>query len=176
MTASADSPRRTGERVVAGAFLGLSGLVFEQAFTSLAAQGAASGGAMQNASFYPEILAAVLAILALAQIFKTFLRPKRAALPGEPADKDREQNTPSKQSYVRGLICTAALLGYIFALVPIGYQISTPLFLFVMYRTLGERNLIKVAALSIATSLLVSFVFQNLLDVIFPVGRLAIGF
>ena len=130
---------------------------------------------MQNASFYPELLAAVLAILSLAEIIKTLMRPKGVALRSASGDGDKANDRSQEQSYTRALICTGALLGYVFALVPIGYQISTPLFLFVMYRTLGERNLIKAAVLAIGTSLLVSFVFQNLLDVIFPVGRLAIG-
>lgn len=165
--------RIIGELAVAAGFLGLSLLVFEQIVVVFAPQGAASGGALQNAALYPGLLAAALAVLTLIQVGK-ILRAHRP--PKIRPDQDSGWVAPEDAEWARAFICTAAFVVYLIALPPIGYQLATPVLLFILYRALGEKSLFKVAFFAIATSLAASFVFERLLDVILPVGRFGIGY
>ncbi|WP_127903505.1 tripartite tricarboxylate transporter TctB family protein [Solirhodobacter olei] len=165
--------RLIGELVVSAGFLALSLLVFEQIVVVFAPEGAASGGALQNAALYPGLLAGALAALTLVQIGKT-LTARRA--PKIEPDQDNGRVAPEDAEWIRAFICTAAFVCYLIALPPIGYQLATPVLMFILYRSLGETSLFKVAFFAIATSLAASFVFERLLDVILPVGRFGIGY
>lgn len=166
--------RKAGGLAVAAGFLAVSLLVFEQILTSFAEQGAASGGALQNAALYPGLLAGVLALLALVQVVKLLGRG-RPEEPG-PAGGGPEAAAPGQAEWRKAAVCTAAFFAYVVLLHPLGYHLTTPVLLFVLYRTLGEKGVVRVAFYAVGTSLIASFFFERLLDVILPVGRFGVGF
>lgn len=167
--------RALGEVAVVLAFLALAGLVFQQTGTSFVEQDAASGGAMRNAAMFPELLAwclILLAALQLAQIIRDLLaghaadleRAEPVAAPGEPG------------SLVKALVCTALFVLYLLLLKPLGYHLTTPVFMFACYYVLGTRRILVAIVLALATSLAMSFVFEYWMNIILPVGRFGIGF
>ncbi|MFN3146167.1 MAG: tripartite tricarboxylate transporter TctB family protein [Paracoccaceae bacterium] len=159
-----------GEVPVVFVFLALAGLVFYETNTSFVEQGAASGGAMFNAALYPELLAWALvglSALRLASIAKAVSQGGHtSSAPGG----------ESRQSLFKALIWLGFLVVYLMCLKPLGYHLVTPAFMFACFFLLGSRNILLAAALAVATSLTMSFVFEVLLNVILPVGIFGIGF
>lgn len=169
----ASRKRVVGELLMAAAFLALAGLVFQQTRTEFVAAGAASGGAMQNAAMYPEFLAAGLVGLALLLIVRTLWTGRVTVAPGEaPALSP----TDRRRHLIKALVCLAAFVAYLLVLRVVGYHLTTPVLMAVLYLTLGVRNPLASAALGIATSLVMSAFFEFGLNVILPVGRFGIGF
>lgn len=151
-------------------FLALAGLVFYETGTSFVEQGAASGGAMFNAALYPEILGWVLIVFSavrLVDIGRATIRARR--LPKAP-----EADGPVDLR--KALMWTGLVVVYLICLKPLGYHLTTPVFMFACFFLLGTRNLILAAGLAILASLTMSFMFEYLLNVILPVGMFGIGF
>lgn len=159
-----------GELPVVFAFLALAGLVFYETSTSFVEQGAASGGAMFNAALYPRLLAWALVGLSALRLVDI----ARAISAGGSAPAARSAD--DRQSLVKALICLGFLAVYLFSLKPLGYHLTTPVFMFACLVLLGTRPVLLAAALAIGTSLTMSFVFEVLLNVILPVGIFGIGF
>ena len=173
---SQEAPGRrsiVGELVMAAAFLGLAGLIFQQTRTVFAEAGAAEGGAMQNAAMYPEFLAGTLVVLALLQIARTLSGVRAALATG--ADAHLSQPDRRRQM-IKALVCSAAFTVYLLVLRMTGYHLATPVLMAVFYFTLGVRNPLVAALVGTATSLLMSLFFEFGLNVILPVGRFGIGF
>ena len=76
----------------------------------------------------------------------------------------------------RALVCLALFVVYLALLKPLGYHLTTPLFMFGCFYLLGTRRVVLAAVLAVGTSLLMSFVFEFWMSVIFPVGMFGIGF
>ena len=171
--------RRIGEVLTTLAFLALAGLVFSQTHTSFVEQGGASGGALQNAAMFPELLAYGLVALAALQLVRLLRSPAAgggADTPDELQVNDGAVASAGDRSLLaRALITTAALVLYLFALKPLGYHLATPIFMLVSYRTLGVK-LLPAAILGLVTSLAMSLLFEWGMNVILPVGRYGIGF
>jgi len=165
------SPRNPlGELPVVAFFLALAGLVFHQTGTSFAEQGAASGGAMFNAALYPELLAWALILFSAVRLIDIARRLTR------PTPTDVSVEPSGGPVLPRALTATGLLVVYLICLKPLGYHLTTPVFMFALFALLGTRNLLVAAALALATSLTMSFVFEYLLNVILPVGMFGIGF
>jgi hypothetical protein len=157
------------------AFLALAGLVFQQTATSFVEQGAARGGAMFNAAMFPELLAWCLILLAALQLAQ-ILRGVTAV--GAAPDASAPAGAPPAEpgSLAKALICTALFVLYLFLLKPLGYHLTTPVFMLACYYVLGTRRLWLAILLALATSLAMSFVFEYWMNIILPVGRFGIGF
>lgn len=154
---------------MAAAFLALAAGVYQQTLTSFAAAGAASGGALSNAAFYPEILAGLVALLALIQIGRVM----RGS--ADTGDGLGEPVPAADASLARALFVTGLFVAYLAALKPVGYHITTPIFLFAAFLVLGLRpwvGLLLAPVLSLGASIL----FEKGLNVILPVGHWGIGF
>lgn len=168
--------RQLGEVAVVLAFLALAGLVFQQTGTSFVEQGAATGGAMFNAAMFPELMAWGLILLSALQLVGII----RALVAGTPADAAADQDGPAGSAddsrLSVALVCAALFVLYLFLLKPLGYHLTTPLFLFAFYYVLGTRRILVAIALGLATSLAMSFVFEYGMNVILPVGMFGIGF
>lgn len=157
-----------GDLAVAAAFLAVATVVFQQTLTSFAAAGAASGGALSNAAFYPELVAGLMALLALMQIARVL---RKGAAVGSGSG---EPDSAPDASLARALFLAGLLLVYLVALKPIGYHIATPLFLLAAFLVLGLRPWVGLV-LAPTLSLGASIVFEEGLNVILPVGRWGIG-
>lgn len=161
--------RLIGEVLVALGFVALAGVVLQQTNTDFVEQGASSGGAMTNAALYPELLAAGMILLAIAQIVGAVRRARAAgAAPSAPSPAEPGA-TP------QALACFAAFTLYLLSLRTLGYHVATPVMLFAMFALLGVR-LPLAALLGVAVSLTMSLFFELGLNVILPVGRFGIGF
>lgn len=167
-----DAAPRTplGELPVVFAFLALAGLVFYETSTSFVEQGAASGGAMFNAALYPKLLAWALVGLSALRLASIARAVAQGGLTSSAPDGD------SRQALFKALIWLGFLVVYLMCLKPLGYHLATPVFMFACFFLLGTRNVLLAAALAVATSLTMSFVFEVLLNVILPVGVFGIGF
>jgi hypothetical protein len=168
--------RLVGELLMAAAFLGLAGLIFQQTRTVFAEAGAAEGGAMENAAMYPEFLAAALVILALLQIVRTLWGVRAAVATAADAHVAHLSQRDRRRHLIRALVCFAAFTVYLLVLRVVGYHLATPVLMAVLYVTLGVRNPLVAAVLGVATSLVMSLFFELGLNVILPVGRFGIGF
>ena len=157
------------------AFLALAGLVFQQTSTSFVEQGAASGGAMSNAAMFPELLAWCLILLAALQLAQ-IVRSVAAGSATDPSNAVTAVPGGDRDSLLKALICTALFVLYLFLLKPLGYHLTTPVFMFACYSVLGTRRVMLAIALALATSLAMSFVFEYWMNIILPVGRFGIGF
>ncbi|PRY19939.1 tripartite tricarboxylate transporter TctB family protein [Aliiruegeria haliotis] len=143
-------------------------VVVQQSRTSLAEQDVASGDAMTNAALYPQIVAALLGVLALWHLGSVLL----ATLRGLPAGKSRDDaaNAPAWMP----VASVVGLAGYLLALPVLGYHITTPAFIFAILMMFGVR-LVQAAAFALALSLATAFVFEVLLNVVLPVGIFGIA-
>jgi putative tricarboxylic transport membrane protein len=165
--------RQLGEAAVVLAFLALAGLVFQQINTSFVEQGAASGGAMFNAAMFPELMAWGLVLLSAIQLVG-IVRVLIADTEGE--SHAGEEAPDHQRALTLALVCAALFVLYLFLLRPLGYHLTTPLFMAAFYYLLGTRNPLVAIGLGVATSLAMSFVFEYWMNVILPVGMLGIGF
>lgn len=133
-------------------------LIFWQCATTLEEEGVASGGPMENAAFYPEIVASVMTFLLVwlaASLLLGRLRRKTPFTAGP--------------GTIRALAATAFFIAYLVLLPYAGFHLATPLLCFLMFRLLGLGT-IAAAAGGIGLSLATAFVFQGLLHVVLPVG------
>jgi putative tricarboxylic transport membrane protein len=172
-TAARVKRRQLGEAVVVLAFLALAGLVFQQTNTSFVEQGAASGGAMFNAAMFPELMAWGLILLSAIQLVGIV----RVLVTDSEVEQDDDEDAPDRQHALTiALVCAALFVLYLFLLRPLGYHLTTPLFMAAFYYVLGTRNVLVAIGLGIVTSLAMSFVFEYWMNVILPVGMFGIGF
>lgn len=164
--------RTRGELLVAAGFMSVAGLVFWRTNTAFAAAGANEGGALFDAAFYPELLAGLMAILALLQCVAV-LRGARAHQPV--SDNISEPPRESDASLARALALVGLFLLWLITFRWIGYHLTTPVFLGAAFMTLGVRPLLAIPT-GIAVSLGASLIFEWGMNVILPVGRWEIGF
>ena len=159
-------------------FLILAGYVFFETATRFVSAGAATGGALTNAAFYPRILAGLMLGLALCNIAKhIYLAWKEHRVAQETTAPDRVKTSKNKPETKNLLLAFGCLLWfwlYICFLETLGYLIATPIMLVGILAALGVRkplsNLVYTAGGTIAMYLF----FQEMLDVILPVGLLGI--
>lgn len=157
---------RRGELAVAAGLLGLAALVFQQTATDFAAAGVASGGALNDAAFYPEIVAGLLAALAMLHAV--------ALLRGGPVGASDAPRAAPDASLARAALLAAAFVLYLAALRPVGYHLTTPAFLAAAFAALGLRWWMALL-LSPLMSLGASLIFERGMNVVLPVGRWGIG-
>lgn len=165
--------RLQGELSMAAALIAIASLILYQCYTSLAAQGAASGGAMQNAAMYPNILATTLIALSLVQVVLAIKAYKKSTM---------ESNTPEFEAHKidrgnigRAIACAVSLTVYLVCLKYVGYALTTPILLACMFAILGVRSPIKLVVIPVSITIVISLIFQNGFNIILPVGRLGLG-
>ena len=153
--AEAGARKRLNADTVAG------GIGFAFALAYLAATFAIPEGSFANAAVGPAALPAVIgAALAVASLALA----ARGVLRGVPAQ------SPARFAVVAGL-----LLGYILLLLPLGYVISTFLFLFGTTMYLDRGRPVRNFVYSLLFALVVYYVFTELLTVVLPAGPLGLG-
>lgn len=137
------------------------GTVFQQIRTSFVEQGIASGGPYDNAASYPRTVAVFIVVCLIAQ----YLLPE---LPEEDAGDIPDQI--DRSDIIRAGALLGIFLAYLFGMSLFGYHLATPAMIFSIMLLCGERRWVFVIAVSLASSLVVSFVFEKLLHVVLPGG------
>ena len=137
--------------------------IFWQASTSLVEQGGASGGPLQNAAYYPRLLAVFMSALVLIQAVRLVLR--RVA-----------QTSPLKRDVgtVRAFIGTAIFFIYLLALPTVGFHIATPILCLSLFLLL-QMGIVQAIAATLVLWLTTSLIFEGLLNVVLPVGMFNIA-
>lgn len=170
--AEAGARKRLNADTVAG------GIGFAFALAYLAATFAIPEGSFANAAVgpaaLPAVIGAALAVASLALAARGVLRgvPAREEPEAEEAEglNDNPAQSPARFAVVAGL-----LLGYILLLLPLGYVISTFLFLFGTTMYLDRGRPVRNFVYSLLFALVVYYVFTELLTVVLPAGPLGLG-
>ena len=133
-------------------------VIFWQSATSLAEQGAASGGPLENAALYPRVVATVMTAIVIIQALRLLL--------GRVATRSgfrMESGTPL------AIALSVLFVAYLIALPYAGFHIVTPLLCISMIWVFGIP---PVAAILGGAMLWIgaSYIFEGLLNVVVPVG------
>ncbi|WP_336057130.1 tripartite tricarboxylate transporter TctB family protein [Nitratireductor sp. CH_MIT9313-5] len=139
-------------------FASIPVVIFWQSATSLAEQGAASGGPLDNAALYPRVIAALMSVAVAIHGIRLLL----GRVQGQSA---LEVGVGTRL----GIALAALFVGYLLLLPHAGFHIATPVLLIVMTRALG-LGIVPAVLGSVALWLGASFVFEGLLNVVLPVG------
>ncbi|WP_319518478.1 tripartite tricarboxylate transporter TctB family protein [uncultured Martelella sp.] len=132
--------------------------IFWQSATSLEQQGAASGGPLENAAFYPRVIAVLLAFIVAVHVARLGLGKVQTLSPLKASDGTR-----------LALVLSAVFVAYLLVLPYAGFHIVTPVLLLVFLLAFGVRPVSAVPG-AIGMWLVASFVFEGLLNVVLPVG------
>lgn len=144
-------------------FASIPVVIFWQSATSLATQNAAAGGPLENAAYYPRVIAVVMSAAVLVQGMRLLL--------------GRVQHVSALDASAGtrlALALSGLFIGYLILLPYAGFHIATPILLMIMMRALGVRFVPSILG-SIVLWLAASFVFEGLLNVVLPVGMLNIS-
>ena len=139
-------------------FAAVPATIFWQSATALDAEGVASGGPMENAAFYPRIVASVMCGLLAWHAIQLGLARVRDRTPLRGAVATR-----------LALLATALFVVYLIVLPYAGFHLATPLLCFLLFRML-RIGLIAAMAGGLGLSVALAFVFEAMLNVVLPVG------
>lgn len=131
-------------------------LVFYDVNTSMVEQGIAKGDAYQNAAAYPIVLSIIL-ILCISLVICRNLIFRNI----------EKTNLIFDLKHIQLFIIFCI---YLIFLDMIGYHLLTPILLFITSFIYGERNWFITIIYSIIISLLIALIFEELLNVVLPVG------
>lgn len=154
------SSSRIGPFVVGGAMVIIGLVLLWQVFEIHA-----DGFSMQGPRFFPLIavvLWLVLSVIYLVQHGMRFARDRG----GLPAERFEHTGTLA--------VLVVLLIGYVYALQPVGYVISTAVLFVACARTLGSRKLWRDIAIGVCLSVVVYVAFTRALNVHLPEGVLGL--
>ena len=115
----------------------------------------------EAAAFWPKFFAVVLMALAIALIVDTKLKPDREQI---------SENTISKREYKLLAIIAASTVIYMIAMDFLGFTVSSIVLLLILFWVFGYRHLRNVIIISVASSVVITVIFQVLLKVPLPQG------
>lgn len=121
---------------------------------------------------FPIAIGVALALASLALLVKG-LREEPSDEGGEPAESVEQEDDTLTQSATRLGVIVALLFGYILLFVPLGYVISTFLFILAVTMYLDSQHWIRNLVYAVLFPLVVYFVFTELLRVTLPAGLLS---
>lgn len=113
---------------------------------------------------YPKVICAVLFVLGFVQLIVTVIECK-----GIPLIDFKAFN---RKYLLRALIMLVFTLLYYFLIKPVGFLITTPLYLFASFILFGYKKKLKGAIIALIFSVSVYFLFTKVFLVILPRGIL----
>lgn len=137
---------------IASIIFALIGVFFVTASTQLTTN--VIGGSVTPATF-PKLFGSLLVGLSVLLLFETF---KKKHI--ESQEADGEEHT----YYRRFFIILAAMAAYILLIEPLGFVISTFLFLVLAFQTMERGQLLKSILIAAGICLVIHFVFIELLE------------
>ena len=132
-------------------------LVFYDVNTSMLEQGIAKGDPYQNAAAYPIVLSIILILCISLVIFRNLILYRNI----------EKTNLIFDLKHIQLFIIFCI---YLIFLDMVGYHLLTPILLFITSFIYGERNWFITIIYSIIISLLIALIFEELLNVVLPVG------
>jgi hypothetical protein len=144
-------------------FASIPAVIFWQSSTSLAEQGAAAGGPLENAALYPRVIATLMCIVVVIHGMRLVLGrvQHRSAWEGSSGTG-------------LALVLSVLFVAYLALLPYAGFHLATPVLLIIMMRAFGVGSVTSVIA-SVTLWLTTAFIFEGLLNVVLPVGMLNIS-
>lgn len=115
-------------------------------------------------AFYPKLLGAVLIALGLLLIWKA-IRTKEG-------NKEEEEKKPGilHSGNLRMILVIASGIMYIIVFEPLGFLLTTALFIISVMIISGERVWRKLGITSITVTISLYLIFKEILDVLLPAG------
>lgn len=156
-----------GEWLMLAAFTALGLFVYQQIYGPLTAQGNASGDPVNNAALFPRLVANLILGLCALQFIQLLRR--RVLLSAE----FLQGATPD--TALRALAGFGVLLAYLVALPLAGFYPATAVFLLALFVLLKARPIWIAALVAVLITLVVGYVFEELLRVVLPQGRLGVS-
>jgi putative tricarboxylic transport membrane protein len=124
---------------------------------------AREGWAPAGPRFMPLVVSVSTIVLALTFLLRTVWRPDVQLARFAAAES-------AKTHWPTPLLIMVSLLGYVFALVPLGYALATAIFFTVVARVLGSRRLGRDAIAGVLIGIVLGYAFTRWLGVRLPVG------
>jgi hypothetical protein len=138
--------------------------------TSLEEQGAASGDALMDASMFPLQVITIMGLLLVADVVRLLVSKANSE---SDANEASETEAPIRKIDITRIgIFVIATLGYQLMLDSVGYLLLTPFYLMIVFRAFNAANLVwsSIGALVVSSTLF--YLFENVLNVILPIGLL----
>jgi putative tricarboxylic transport membrane protein len=128
-----------------------------------------------GSGFVPKVVAVLLAMVSIAIIRHGIIAARKKA-PAEKSKKTQCAPEETEKLHVKGLLGTLGLITiYIAAMAPIGFLITTAVYLFLQITVLATKEQRKYPLfiiISILTSLSVYFTFVKVFHLMLPAGIL----
>ncbi|TCS53209.1 tripartite tricarboxylate transporter TctB family protein [Primorskyibacter sedentarius] len=157
-----------GEWLMLAAFIALGIFVYQQINGPLTAQGNASGDPVNNAALFPRLVANLILGLSALQLVQLLRRKVRLSA--------EFRYKATGDSAWRCLACFGMLLAYLFALPLAGFYPATAAFLLALVVLLKARPIWFAVLVAVLITFVVGYVFEELLRVVLPQGRLGLSF
>jgi putative tricarboxylic transport membrane protein len=116
-------------------------------------------------NFFPQILAVLLGVCAIALIVRAF---QGKAL--------QQQDRIDGQGFLRMVLAIGICIGYLLLMQVIGFAFATMVFLFVLMTFLQQQGMVKRIGSSVVVALLVWAIFRYFLVIPIPTGMLPFTF
>ncbi|MGY3437597.1 MULTISPECIES: tripartite tricarboxylate transporter TctB family protein [unclassified Marinovum] len=167
-----DMPPHVVDRVAAGewallaVFTAVALFVHQQILGPLTDQGYASGDAVNNAALFPRLVANLILGLCALQLVQLLRR--RVLLSSE------FRHGTTRDHALRCLVASAALVAYLLGLPLLGFYPATGAFLLALFLLLKARPIWMALLVAVLLTFAVGYVFEELLRVVLPQGRLGL--
>jgi hypothetical protein len=115
-----------------------------------------------NPALYPKIVAILIICLSLFLIFTSF----KAKSEGD--GEEEKEGSGSEPNKTKPLFLLLLLILYFIGLMKIGFLIPTIILIALAMRLLDIRNYYKIGGYALVISLIIYFVFNNLLQIPLP--------
>lgn len=124
-----------------------------------------------DAAFVPTLLAAMLCLLAVIQLFSAFATPQAPATDVPHIDTEDTSNSIDVKTVVKTL---ALIVGYIALMKPVGFPIMTVVYLYLQFIVLTPTDQkvrhITYAVVAVCTSAVIYLLFREAFDLMLPAG------
>ena len=125
-----------------------------------------------NSRTFPYACCAIMGVLSLCLIYQSIRGLKNSP---EPTEEEKQAEKAERKKPLRALCAMVLVAAYTQLVKPLGYLITTPLFLFGLFMLAtpaGVRRPVKQAIVAIVVTVCVYLVFHYAFAVQFPMGPL----
>ncbi|WP_323765701.1 tripartite tricarboxylate transporter TctB family protein [Marinovum sp.] len=155
-----------GEWLLLAAFVALALFVHQQILGPLTDEGYASGDAVNNAALFPRLVANLILGLCALQLVQLLRRRVRLS--------PEFLHPATRETVWRCLVASAVLFAYVLGLPLLGFYPATGAFLLALFLLLKARPVWIAALVAVLLTFVVGYVFEELLRVVLPQGRLGL--
>ena len=120
-----------------------------------------------NSRFFPKLLSVLLIILSIIMSAENYFKK---ASDGVRESDDKKESQTGNHAWMRLIVLGVLCLLYFFAFEPLGFLVSSALFMFGFSLILKTRKWYVILSLSVVSPLLVYLLFNTLLGAPLPEG------